>query len=63
MTDDERARREEVHRMLADEFERDLAMTMSGVSGRMFVFGLIAATVGAVGVWTLMLYAAQRLHG
>lgn len=60
MTDDERARREEAERLFADELERELAMTMTGVSGRRLIVGIAA---GSIGVWALMLFAAQRLRG
>lgn len=60
MTDTKRARREEAQRLFAEELERDFAMTMSGVNGRMFILGVAA---GSISLWALMLFAAQRLHG
>lgn len=60
MTDDKRARRDEAERLFADELERELAMTMTGVSGRRFVAHV---ATGSMGLWALMLFAAQRLHG
>lgn len=57
------AEREPQRRLTAEELDRALAMTLSGISGRALVRHLIAIWVVALGAVILMRFVAERLHG
>lgn len=56
------ADRDELQRQFAYELDRELAMTLVGISGRMLVACLTVTVIAAIGLYALMLCAAAWLH-